>query len=126
MITPNMHMHCHMRDILLDYGPVYSFWCFLYEHYNGILGKQPNNNKEIEPQLMQRFLADNFVFSLESPTSFQQDFDTVCLPSPRLSGSLLQIVTPMNITATKFEPPKRYTRIALDANAIDSIADIPN
>lgn len=47
VITPNMHMHCHLRDVLLDYGPVYSF---SYERYNGILGKQPNNNKEIESQ----------------------------------------------------------------------------
>ena len=24
-ITPNMHMHLHLKNILLDYGPVYSF-----------------------------------------------------------------------------------------------------
>ena len=36
MVTPNMHMHCHIREVLLDYGPVYSFWCFSYERYNGI------------------------------------------------------------------------------------------
>ena len=23
--TPNMHMHLHIKDCLLDYGPLYSF-----------------------------------------------------------------------------------------------------
>ena len=35
--TPNMHMSCHLRECLLDYGPFMSFWCFPYERYNGIL-----------------------------------------------------------------------------------------
>ena len=61
VITPNMHMHCHYKQMLLDYGPVYSFWCFGYERYNGILGAQPTNNKNIEAQLMKRLLLDNFI-----------------------------------------------------------------
>lgn len=27
--TPNMHLHCHLRECIEDYGPVHSFWCFL-------------------------------------------------------------------------------------------------
>lgn len=26
--TPNMHLHLHLKDCLLDYGPVHSFWCY--------------------------------------------------------------------------------------------------
>jgi len=33
--TPNMHMHLHIKDCLLDYGPLYSFWCFPFERLNG-------------------------------------------------------------------------------------------
>ena len=25
---PNMHLHCHLQQVLRDYGPVYSFWLF--------------------------------------------------------------------------------------------------
>ena len=32
-ITPNMHMHSHLADCILDYGPVYSFWLFSFERY---------------------------------------------------------------------------------------------
>ena len=35
--SPNMHMACHLKDCLLDFGPFLSFWCFPYECYNGIL-----------------------------------------------------------------------------------------
>ena len=51
-ITPNMHMHSHLADCLLDYGPVYSFWLFSFERYNGILGSYSMNNKSIELQIM--------------------------------------------------------------------------
>lgn len=56
--TPNMHMHLHIKDSILDYGPVYAFWLFSYERYNGILGSVPTNNKAIEVQLMKRFVCD--------------------------------------------------------------------
>lgn len=56
--TPNMHMHLHLKDSIMDYGPVYAFWLFSYERYNGILGSVPTNNKTIEPQLMKRFVCD--------------------------------------------------------------------
>lgn len=44
IITPNMHMHCHLRACVEDYGPLHGFWLFAFERYNGILGKIPNNN----------------------------------------------------------------------------------
>ena len=34
-ITPNMHLHCHLCECVMDYGPLHSFWCFAYERYNG-------------------------------------------------------------------------------------------
>lgn len=54
--TPNMHLHLHLKECLNDYGPLYSFWCYAFERYNGMLGKFPTNNKNIEPQLMRKCL----------------------------------------------------------------------
>ncbi|XP_073670897.1 uncharacterized protein [Paramisgurnus dabryanus] len=54
--TPNMHLHLHLKECMLDYGPVYSFWCFSFERFNGILGKFNNNNRAIEVQIMRQFL----------------------------------------------------------------------
>ena len=31
--TPNMHMHLHVKQSVLNYGPVYGFWCFPFERF---------------------------------------------------------------------------------------------
>ena len=58
-ITPNMHIHCHLRSCIEDYGPLHGFWCYSFERYNGILGSMPNNNRSIEMQLVACFLAES-------------------------------------------------------------------
>lgn len=55
--TPNLHLHCHLMDCLLDYGPGNSFWLFACERLNGILGSVPTNHQAIEAQLMQKFIS---------------------------------------------------------------------
>lgn len=74
VVTPNMHMHCHLSQCVSDYGPIYSFWLFSFERYNGHLGNMPNNSRAIEMQLMRRFLRDSFVHSLEFPSLYNDEF----------------------------------------------------
>lgn len=45
--TPNMHLSCHLMEVVKDYGPVHSFWCFSFERYNGILGSYPKGSQNI-------------------------------------------------------------------------------
>lgn len=59
-VTPNMHLHCHLYDCILDFGPIYSFWLFSFERENGILGSYKTNKKNIEAQLMRRFLKESW------------------------------------------------------------------
>ena len=56
-VTPNMHLHCHLKDVIADYGPVHSFWCFSFERYNGIIGSIPSNNQSIKLQLMRKIIT---------------------------------------------------------------------
>ena len=85
-----MHLHCHIREVLLDYDPVYAFWLFSYEGYNGILGNQPTSNRSIEPQLMRRFNNDNQAFSLTLPEDFSDAFSAanIQLGDARVIGSV--------------------------------------
>ena len=53
--TINMHLHCHLKECIQDYGPPYAFWVYAFERCNGYLGQYPNNNKSIETQLMTHF-----------------------------------------------------------------------
>ena len=66
-----MHLHGHIKDVLLDFGPIQDFWLFTFERYNSILGKQPTNNQAIEPQLMKKFLNSDLVNPQMYPNKFK-------------------------------------------------------
>ena len=67
--TINLHLHCHLAECLLDYGPVHSTWCFSFERYNGVLGKTPNNNRSMD---IERTMVIRFIQQLESKEYFGQ------------------------------------------------------
>ena len=77
IITPNMHMSCHLKECVLDYGPLNNFWLFAFERFNGTLGKLPNNNQSIETQMMKRFISDTNMFRAPLPDDFKSDFTKV-------------------------------------------------
>ena len=52
---------------MLDFGPIYGFWCFSFERYNGMLGAINTNKRNIELQIMERFLRQNHVVNQEPP-----------------------------------------------------------
>ena len=70
----NMHLHCHLKECIEDYGPVYSFWCFAFERYNGILGSTCFNNRSIEIQLMRKFICEQFVLNVSLPEEHSETF----------------------------------------------------
>ena len=47
-VKPNMHLHGHLRECVLDYGPIYNFWCFSFERFNGILSSFKTNNSALK------------------------------------------------------------------------------
>ncbi len=89
-ITPNMHMHTHLADCVLDYGPVYSFWLFSFERYNGILGSYSTNNKSIEVQVMRKFLRDQSLRDFEFPEEYAQHFKDVTDRLHQREGGIAQ------------------------------------
>ena len=38
-ITPNLHLSLHLCECSYDFGLLYAFWYFSFEHMNGILSK---------------------------------------------------------------------------------------
>ena len=61
--TPNLHLHLHLKDCLFDFGPPHSFWCFSFERYNGLLGSYHTNQKNIEVQIMRKFINSQLLHS---------------------------------------------------------------
>lgn len=73
-VTPNMHLHIHLDKCLYDFGPVYSFWLFSFERENGILGSVPTNKRDIEKQLMRKFLKNSYSVDLFSDEVVEEQF----------------------------------------------------
>ena len=44
VIRPNHHYAVHTADFIYDYGPLYSFWTFLFECLNKVLKLYNTNN----------------------------------------------------------------------------------
>ena len=82
-ITPNMHLHGHIVECVKDYGPIYTFWLFSFERYNGILGNYPTNKRNTSEQLMRRFIRE------ASSEMFQEHF-VKTLPMARNTSVLHQ------------------------------------
>ena len=75
--TPNMHLHSHIRECIEDYGPSPVFWLFAFERFNGILGRQPNNNHSPEVQIMRRFTRESSLCFLQPSVEFEEKFSTM-------------------------------------------------
>ena len=54
-VTPNMHLHGHLRKCIEDVGPVFFFWCYSFERYNGILESFKKNWHSPEIQVIEKF-----------------------------------------------------------------------
>ncbi len=80
VITPNMHLHCHLAECVKDYGSIYGFWLFSYERYNGILGSFPTNQKNIAVQLMRRFIYEVECRTQILPDTFGDYFTNIVPP----------------------------------------------
>lgn len=88
--TPNLHLHAHLKNCFLDYGPSSSFWLFAFERFNGILGSVSTNHQAIETQLMRKFISNQQVLG-----KIRADADETLLdlfrPFQSLKGSLKRL-----------------------------------
>ena len=80
-ISPNMHLHAHLRECIENYGSIYGFWLFSFERYNGILGAYHTNNKTVEIQIMRKFMTSGILSSMQYclPTQYEEFFRAPCL-----------------------------------------------
>ncbi|OAD67732.1 hypothetical protein PHYBLDRAFT_174060 [Phycomyces blakesleeanus NRRL 1555(-)] len=61
VLTCNMHLHLHLHDTIRDFGPVYGYWLFGFERYNGLLKNNKTNRKDgFETTYMTKFTADAY------------------------------------------------------------------
>ena len=110
VVTPNMHLHGHLKDAFLDYGPAQEIWLFSFERYNG---KMPTNNRSIESQLMQRFLRDNYANSFAFPEEFKENFSSLLTISDEVVGSVCDTLVTSNFVLSL-----KYFRAVFDSDCV--------
>ena len=71
-VSPNMHLYCYLKDIILDHDPVHSFWCFSFERYNDIMGSVFTNKTSLELQLMRKLMFSCFLNCVCAAASYLQ------------------------------------------------------
>ena len=96
VITPNMHLHNHLKEVILDHGPVTSFWCFSFERFNGILGSTTTNKRSVELQLMRQFLISRQLKDMDLPEQYQDDFLHLCSPTGMVNADVKEDVSPLS------------------------------
>lgn len=84
---PNMHLHFHLKECVLDYGPISFLWCISFKCFNGILGKLNNNNKQTtEVQIMRQF-EQNQQFSLRWTCDGEYGAEFASISQGRMVGT---------------------------------------
>ncbi|OAD70516.1 hypothetical protein PHYBLDRAFT_148431 [Phycomyces blakesleeanus NRRL 1555(-)] len=63
-ITPNMHLHMHLHESMLNFGPVYAFRLYSFKRYNSKLKNIKTNCRNgLEVTFMRGFLKKAFIGS---------------------------------------------------------------
>ena len=73
--TLNLHLHCHLKYCVIDYGPASAFWLFLCKRLNGVLGSVSTNHRYIESQLIKKYSLSQH--ALRSISIVGSDFEEV-------------------------------------------------
>ncbi len=55
--TMNLHLHLHIKESILDFGPTNAFLVFPFERYNGTLGSYLTNMKAVDFQFIRKFIT---------------------------------------------------------------------
>ena len=75
-----MHLHGHLKECSLDFGPVHAFWRFSFERLNGILEFYHTNGHDIPIQPMRRLFATSDFDQHEWPKEFRPTFSPFLFP----------------------------------------------
>lgn len=86
--TINLHLHGHLKECILDFGPVYSFWLFSFERLNGVLGSYHTNGHDISVQLMRRFTSNTHYGVHNWPAEYKDQLSSLLFHHHYQKGSL--------------------------------------
>ena len=102
-----MHLHLHLDSTIEDVGPLYAYWAFSYERYNGYLKNIDTNQKDsFEMTFMKRFLQKT------GACDFFRSFESLFHHHLHFLSRFLDLVQPIpqtiNVINHHFDPHEFY------------------
>ena len=65
----NMHLHAHIKECILDFGPISAFWAFPFERFNESFSK---NWVKPEEQITKKFLSFQELMAIKNIPEFSE------------------------------------------------------
>ena len=75
-VSVNCHMALHIPELIQNWGPPISSWCFPYERHIGLLGDTNTSGKTVEEEIFRNFVVQHLISASRVPTldSFQEKY----------------------------------------------------
>ena len=127
VITPNTHLYNHIKEVILDHGPVTSFWCYSFECFNRLLGSTTTNKRSVELQLMRQFLISRQLKVMYLPEQYQDDFLHLCSPTGMFNSAVKEDVSPFSWSVKNdsgVTVPSNYKLVHFDEDDTAFLRDI--
>jgi hypothetical protein len=122
--TPNMHMHCHLKECILDVGPLHSFWCFSFERYNGLLENMKKSWKAPETQLIHKFSDLQTLVSIDLPVAIPTELRQ-CYAKMKLTKTVLPDSIIDSLSVLKYEDNMLCSASEICAVKLDCQQPVP-
>jgi len=122
--TPNTHLHLHLKQCMIDFAPVFSFWCFSFERFNGFLGNYQTNKKDIVVTTMRKICKEAKVNSLDHNdyNSFMPSTKSVkCVSKDLLLKRNKPISLNDNVFSAHLEPTSLPSKVTMTEEKIESL-----
>ena len=105
-ITPNMHLHLHLKECVENYGSIHGFWVFSFERYNGILGSYHKNSKSVEIQIMRKFMTSGILANMQYnlPEDYKNFFLLNCKSQIDSNGTFEETLVKSQLMMASCDP----------------------
>jgi hypothetical protein len=82
MLKVNHHLAaCHLKDVLLDYGPMCAYWAFPLERFDGLTADVHTNGSNIEVSMLRNFFqTDRAINVVMKDKAFVSSLSTMLNP----------------------------------------------
>ncbi|PPQ99854.1 hypothetical protein CVT24_009605 [Panaeolus cyanescens] len=126
----NHHLSMHYYDMIREYGPVYGYWLFAFERFNGILENVNHNGHdggEMETTLLRNWIQNQLAYELlislppDAHPKERELINCIVETEAKKRGSMMTQIAIFNseVDNASIKLPKRLGKKAIDLHAIN-------